>query len=269
MRDMLAARSGRGSMALGPAGRPGHGFGAAARRLLGVALRHPREIATGLVLGGAGMAIAMNALSFQARPHPAPLFGTRFEGVPTGPAPLPPTRPNAAQAGPGSALAGAPAASGPPAALRTSDPTTTASAPRLAGAAPAGAAPASAAPAGAAAAGTVSASGAPGSVASVSGAAAPGRAGQGRDGIADLIKSGEPAASRAAAPAVEPQKLVAAGQRALAKLGYGPLKSDGLMGQGTRQAIERYERDRRLPVTGEFGPRTARDLAAQSGIPIG
>jgi peptidoglycan hydrolase-like protein with peptidoglycan-binding domain len=61
---------------------------------------------------------------------------------------------------------------------------------------------------------------------------------------------------------------VAAGQRALAKLGYGPLKADGIMGPGTRQAIERFERDRRLAVTGELGSRTARELAAQSGLPV-
>ncbi len=63
----------------------------------------------------------------------------------------------------------------------------------------------------------------------------------------------------------EPQKLVSSAQRALTKLGYGPLKSDGLMGVGTRQAIEKFERDRRLPVTGELNPKTIRELAAQSG----
>jgi peptidoglycan hydrolase-like protein with peptidoglycan-binding domain len=63
----------------------------------------------------------------------------------------------------------------------------------------------------------------------------------------------------------EPQKAVATAQRALTKLGFGPLKSDGVMGSGTRQAIERYERSRGLPVTGELGARTMRDLLAQAG----
>jgi peptidoglycan hydrolase-like protein with peptidoglycan-binding domain len=40
------------------------------------------------------------------------------------------------------------------------------------------------------------------------------------------------------------------------------------MGPGTRQAIERFERDRRLPVTGEFTPRTVRELTAASGISV-
>ena len=58
------------------------------------------------------------------------------------------------------------------------------------------------------------------------------------------------------------------GQRALEKLGYGPLRADGIMGSATRQAIERFEKDHRLPVTGELGARTSRELANTSGIAI-
>ena len=61
-------------------------------------------------------------------------------------------------------------------------------------------------------------------------------------------------------------RQVLAAQRALNKLNYGPIKPDGLFGPGTRQAIERFERDRKLPVTGEVSGRTARELAAASGI---
>ena len=60
---------------------------------------------------------------------------------------------------------------------------------------------------------------------------------------------------------------VLSAQRALAKLGY-PVKPDGMMGAATRTAIERFEQDRRLPVTGEFNARTLRDLSAASGISI-
>ena len=67
---------------------------------------------------------------------------------------------------------------------------------------------------------------------------------------------------------MEPQRQVASAQRALQKLGYGPLKADGIFGQGTRQAIERFERDRRLTPTGELGPRTVRELSAQSDIRV-
>jgi peptidoglycan hydrolase-like protein with peptidoglycan-binding domain len=66
----------------------------------------------------------------------------------------------------------------------------------------------------------------------------------------------------------EPQARVALGQKALLKLGYGPLKADGLMGPGTRQALERFERDHKLPVTGELSGRTLRALAAQSNTTI-
>lgn len=60
---------------------------------------------------------------------------------------------------------------------------------------------------------------------------------------------------------------VTSAQKALSKLGYGPLKSDGVMGAGTRQALERFERDQNLPVTGALAGRTARQLAARAGIP--
>ncbi|HEX8666687.1 MAG TPA: peptidoglycan-binding domain-containing protein [Beijerinckiaceae bacterium] len=85
----------------------------------------------------------------------------------------------------------------------------------------------------------------------------------GRDPIGDLIRGVDPTtvASKDAAK-------VAAAQKALTKLNYGALKSDGVIGPGTRQAIEKFERDRRLPVTGELGPRTVRELSAQAGMPI-
>jgi hypothetical protein len=94
-----------------------------------------------------------------------------------------------------------------------------------------------------------------------------------RDPIADLIRGSEttgsafpPARPLDSRPEAQPQ--VAAAQRALMKLGYGPLKTDGIFGQGTRQAIERFERDRRLAPTGELGSRTVRELSAQSGLRV-
>jgi hypothetical protein len=93
-----------------------------------------------------------------------------------------------------------------------------------------------------------------------------------RDPIADLIRgadtTGSASALRPAEGRPEPQRQIAAAQRALIKLGYGQLKVDGMFGQETRQAIERFERDRRLAPTGELGPRTARELSAQSGIRV-
>jgi hypothetical protein len=61
---------------------------------------------------------------------------------------------------------------------------------------------------------------------------------------------------------------VAAAQRALTRLGYGPLKSDGMLGPETKTAIERFERDRKLQVTGLVAGRTSRLLSQQAGIVI-
>ncbi len=91
----------------------------------------------------------------------------------------------------------------------------------------------------------------------------------GRDQIGDLLRTGEATgAGGRAAPAADPQRKVAAAQRALVRLGYGPLSTDGVMGAATRGAIERFERDRRIAATGELGPRTVRELAAAAGHAI-
>lgn len=57
-------------------------------------------------------------------------------------------------------------------------------------------------------------------------------------------------------------------QKALARLGYGPLRVDGRTGEATKQAIERFERDRRLPVTGDVSDRLIRELNAVAGLSI-
>lgn len=89
-----------------------------------------------------------------------------------------------------------------------------------------------------------------------------------RDPIADLLRTGStPGAPPALVPA-DGDARIAAAQRALDKLGYGPLTADGRTGPMTRGAIERFERDRGLPVTGEVAGRTLRDLAIRSGIAI-
>jgi hypothetical protein len=94
-----------------------------------------------------------------------------------------------------------------------------------------------------------------------------------RDPIAELIRGSEttgsaPPPARPADIRQEPQRHVAAAQRALLKLGYGPLKADGVFGQETSQAIARFEHDRRIAPTGELGARTLRELSAQSGIRV-
>ncbi|QTL04536.1 peptidoglycan-binding protein [Aquabacter sp. L1I39] len=57
-------------------------------------------------------------------------------------------------------------------------------------------------------------------------------------------------------------------QKTLAKLGYGPIKMDGKPGTETRLAIQRFERDRNLPASGEITDRLVRELSTVSGMPI-
>ncbi|MFG1403560.1 peptidoglycan-binding domain-containing protein [Xanthobacter sediminis] len=61
---------------------------------------------------------------------------------------------------------------------------------------------------------------------------------------------------------------VAAVQRALSKLGYGPLKATGALSLETRETIRRFERDRRLPVDGEVSEALVRELSLISGLAI-
>jgi hypothetical protein len=65
-----------------------------------------------------------------------------------------------------------------------------------------------------------------------------------------------------------PSQRVLAAQKALNRLGYGPIKADGVMGVTTRQALELFEKDRKMPVTGDVLGATRRVLASQSGLPI-
>ncbi len=49
-------------------------------------------------------------------------------------------------------------------------------------------------------------------------------------------------------------------QKALTRLGYGPLKADGVAGPGTRRVIEAFQRANTLPVTGELDTPTLQRL---------
>jgi len=88
-----------------------------------------------------------------------------------------------------------------------------------------------------------------------------------RDSIGQLLKSGAPAAEPAPQAEAPVDRAILNAQKALSRLGYG-VRADGRAGAGTKQAIEKFERTRRLPVTGELNPRTRRELAALSGMPI-
>ncbi len=63
-------------------------------------------------------------------------------------------------------------------------------------------------------------------------------------------------------------KRVLAVQRALADYGYGQVKPTGTFGPDTKAAIEKFERERKLPITGEISDRLMRELAALTGQPL-
>jgi len=65
-----------------------------------------------------------------------------------------------------------------------------------------------------------------------------------------------------------PSRRVLAVQRALTDFGYGQVKPTGVMSAETKTAIERFERERKLPVTGQISDRLTRELAAITGRPI-
>jgi hypothetical protein len=63
----------------------------------------------------------------------------------------------------------------------------------------------------------------------------------------------------------QPSRQVLAAQRALSEYGYGQLKPTGIYDAETRAAVLRFERDRKLPVTGELSDAVKRELAQLSG----
>jgi len=77
------------------------------------------------------------------------------------------------------------------------------------------------------------------------------------DPIGDLI--GSPTASSA---------RIAAVQRALSDFGYGQLRASGSLDEPTKAAIEKFESEHKLPITGRLSDRLLNELAALTGHPI-
>ena len=63
-------------------------------------------------------------------------------------------------------------------------------------------------------------------------------------------------------------RRIAAVQRALTQYGYGQLKPTGTIGSDTQAALSKFERDRKLPVTGQMSERVVKELTAMIGHPI-
>jgi hypothetical protein len=90
-----------------------------------------------------------------------------------------------------------------------------------------------------------------------------------------------PAATAAAAPQpaaakrddpiadlIGPSPRIAAVQRALSDYGYGQIRPNGMLDDDTSAAIEKFERERKMPVTGEISDRLVGELSAMVGHPL-
>jgi len=54
----------------------------------------------------------------------------------------------------------------------------------------------------------------------------------------------------------------------LSDYGYGQIKPSGILDDATSTAIEKFERERKLPITGQVSDRLVGALAAMVGHPL-
>lgn len=64
---------------------------------------------------------------------------------------------------------------------------------------------------------------------------------------------------------IGPSPRILAVQRVLSEFGYGQLRPSGTLDEATSAAIERFERDHKLPITGRVSDRLVGELAAMTG----
>jgi hypothetical protein len=67
---------------------------------------------------------------------------------------------------------------------------------------------------------------------------------------------------------IDTSSRIAAIQRALSDYGYGQIKASGFVDAPTSAAIEKFERQHQMPVTGRISERLVNDLAAMVGHPL-
>ncbi|MBB4379209.1 Putative peptidoglycan binding domain-containing protein [Bradyrhizobium sp. Rc3b] len=202
-----------------------------------VLLHSPKDTLAGLVAVAAIGAIVANALFLQTGRHPAPMFGTVINlPAPSAVAlsnPMPRPRPVGADTSPLEPRATEFRAEPKPAERATEKPPekpveATASTPRA-----------------------------------------------GSDPMTNLVKattSTPPSAMRPPAPIPVPQspaaRRIAGVQRALSEYGYGNLKITGTMSGETQSAIQKFEREHKMQVTGQLSDRLLRELGAAIGHPV-
>jgi len=67
---------------------------------------------------------------------------------------------------------------------------------------------------------------------------------------------------------IGPSPRILAVQRVLSDYGYGQVKPSGMLDEATSEAIEKFEREHKLPVTGRVSDRLVAELSAMIGRPV-
>jgi hypothetical protein len=197
-----------------------------------ILLHSPKDMVAGALAFAAVSAIIANALFLQAGRHPSPMFGSAIAlpaATLTPASPLPRPRPVEAATRTMEALPTEPRMAEPKSETRAADPMTNlVKATTAAPATPANAAP------------------------------------------SNIVRPPAPipVSSRSDAGPVPGSRRVAAVQRALTEYGYGQLKPTGTIGSDTQAAIQRFERERKIPVSGQMSDRLVKELTAVTGKPI-
>ncbi|MFL6791600.1 MAG: peptidoglycan-binding domain-containing protein [Bradyrhizobium sp.] len=194
-------------------------------------LHSPKDTVAGTLAAAAVVAIIINALLLQAGRHPSPMFGSSVVTLPP-PAPVaaasPLPRPRPVEAAVRPAESTPPPPESKPVEAKSGDKSADKGADPMTNLVVKSTSAPSAAP---------------------SNVARP---------PAPIPASNQPAGAR----------RVAAVQRALTEYGYGQLKPTGTIGSDTQAAISKFERERKLPVTGQMSDRLVRELTAVIGHPI-
>ena len=67
---------------------------------------------------------------------------------------------------------------------------------------------------------------------------------------------------------IGPSPRIAAVQRVLSEYGYGQIKPTGMLDNATSEAIEKFERDHKLALSGRVSDKLVSELGAMTGHPI-
>ena len=213
-----------------------------------ILLRSPKDVVAGALAFAAVSAIITNALFLQAGRHPAPMFGSSVVIPGTalpGANPLPRPRPAEAAA---ALLEPGPIEIRPAESRATESRPSESKPPESKVADPKSADPKSADPLANLVRATVAAPVAPPNVL--------------------RPPAPVPMVSHGDAAQITGSRRVAAVQRLLTQYGYGQLKATGTIGSDTQAAIQKFEREHKMPPTGQMSDRLVRELIAMVGHPI-